>query len=152
MKTQNKFNYRPMNKKGVSMSGFTEGILFSLLFALCLGIVITEMNIKYNKTYDPSFGLTTNETYNSYVGYQDSFKTASGEGEVTTTSTGMTLSSSWQLIKTGSTIIWDFVTGGWVERLVTLAGLPVIVGNIFRLLYFLAVGYIIIKIFFRVKP
>jgi len=138
------------NKKGYSMSGWTEGILFSVLFVLILGIVIAGMNVSYGESY--SIGLNTNATQEAFTQYQDTIDAQIGSGDADFTSaSGLTLKSSWGIIKSGTSIIWSFLTGGWIEIIVGYMNLPPEVALIFRILYFLSIGFIILKILFKVK-
>ena len=138
------------NKKGYSMSGWTEGILFSVLFVLILGIVIAGMNASYGEIY--SIGLNTNATEQAFIQYQDTLKSQVGTGEADfSSSSGLTLKSSWGIIKSGTSIIWSFLTGGWIEIIVGYMNLPPEVALIFRILYVLSIGFIILKILFKVK-
>ena len=138
------------NKKGASLSGWTEGILFSILFIIVLGVVFAGMNASYGKSY--STGLNTNATEQAFIQYQDTINNQIGSGEADfTSSSGLTLKSSWGIIKSGTSIIWSFLTGGWIETIVGYMGLPPQVGLIFRILYYLSIGFIILKILFKVK-
>ena len=140
-----------MNKKGYSLSGWTEGILLSVLIVMILGIVITNMNGMYNK--DHQIGLGTNTTQNAYVDYQDTLQNQIGSGEAEfSADQGLTLKSSWGILKSGVNIIWNFLTGGWIETIVFYMKLPAEVAIIFRILYFLSIGFIILWILFKVKP
>ena len=139
------------NKKGYSLSGWTEGILLSVLIVLILAGIITNMNGMYNQ--DHQIGLGTNTTKNAYVDYQDTLQSqiASGEAEFSADQ-GLTLKSSWGILKSGVNIIWNFITGGWIETIVFYMKLPAEVALIFRILYFLSIGFIILWILFKVKP
>jgi len=138
------------NKKGYSLSGWTEGILFSVLFVLLLGIVISGMNAGYSKSYD--VGLNTNSTQQAFEDYQSTLDTQIGSGEADfTSSSGLTLKSSWGIIKSGTGIIWSFLTGGWIETIVGYMRAPPVLALIFRILYFLSIGFIVLKILFKVK-
>lgn len=139
-----------MNKKGAIISNFTEGILLSILLVLMLGIVISGMNYLYSKDYD--LGLGTNTSYNEFVNSQDSLSNQVSGGEATFTNDGLTLTSSWAIIKTVVSIIWDFITGGWIETIVSYIGIPIQVALVFRMLYFIALIFGLIYIWFRVFP
>jgi len=139
------------NKKGVTMSSWTEGILFSLLIVLILGIVVGGFNVMYGE--DNQLGLGGNTTESAFADYQGTLESEirGGEAEFDSTS-GMTLKSSWGIIKSATGIIWDFLTGGWIETIVMYMKLPSEVALVFRILYFLSIGFIILKILFKVKP
>lgn len=140
------------NKKGYSLSGWIEGILFSILFIAVLAIIIGGMNIKYSK--DNQLGIGANSTESALISYQGTLETQTKEGEATFTSTeGLTLKSSWGMIKNIIVIVWDFITGGWIETIIiNFLKLPPIVAIIFRTLYFISLGLIILTILFKIKP
>ena len=138
------------NKKAYSMSGWTEGILLSVLFVMVLGIVFAGLNSSYGESYD--IGLSTNATQEAFENYQDTLDAQIGSGEADfTSSSGLTLKSSWGIIKSGTGIIWSFLTGGWIETTVMYMGAPPELALIMRILYFLSIGFIVLKILFKVK-
>jgi len=140
------------DKRGYSLSGWVEGILFSILFVALLTIVIGGMNVKYGQ--DNQIGIGANTTESALINYQETLETQTKEGEATFTSTeGLTLKSSWGMIKNIIVIIWDFLTGGWIETIIiNFMKLPMIVAVIFRVLYFISLGLIILTILFKIKP
>ena len=140
------------NKRGASLAGWTEGIILSLLIVGAFALVITDMNGLYSQDYQ--IGLGTNTTSNEYVTYQDTLQeqVLGGEAEFDA-SQGLTLKSSWGMLKSSVTIAWNFITGGWIETIIIeYMGLPAILATSLRMLYFLSLGYIILKILFKVKP
>ena len=138
------------DKRGYSLGGWSEGILLSILAVMILGIIIGGMNLKYSQ--NNQLGLGGNTTESAFVDYQSTLEREISGGEaVFDAQSGLTLKSSWGIIKSGITIIWDFFTGGWIETIVAYMKLPTQVALIFRLLYFLSIGYIILKILFKVK-
>lgn len=141
----------PNNKKGATLTGWTEGILLSLLFVIILAGVIGNFNVIYNQSHQ--IGLGTNTTEMAMRDYEDTLQSQVEGGEVDFNSqTGITLKSSWGIIKQSVNIIWNFITGGWIEQTVEMMKLPVYVAVIFRILYFLSLGFIILKILFKVRP
>ena len=55
-----------MNKKGSSMSGWTEGILFVIIFmGILSGVVVVGMNADYGQTF--STGLGINESRSAFA-------------------------------------------------------------------------------------
>ncbi len=139
------------NKKGYSLGGWIEVILFSILFVAVFAIVIGGMNNRYGKDYQVGIGANTTES--ALINYQGTLESQTKEGEATFTSTeGLTLKSSWGMIKNIVTIVWDFLTGGWIETIVIYMKLPLIVALIFRVLYFISIGLILLTILFKVKP
>jgi hypothetical protein len=143
-----------MNKKGASLSGWTEVALMAALFITLIILLFANMNVKYDENYDGSFGLgnLANSTENSISGYQDTLQQSINTGESGTTSDGISLSTTWNIIKAGINTMWTFSTGGWIEISGGLIGLPVIVGRILRILFILSIGFIIIKLILKIKP
>jgi hypothetical protein len=131
------------------MSGWSEGILFSVLIVILFGGVVASFNGMYGKNNE--IGLGTNTTTEQFKDYQGTIAEQTEGGEVQFVSDGLTLKSSWNIIKSGISIIWNFFTGGWIETLVSYMKLPSEVALIFRVLYFISIGFIILKILFKVK-
>jgi hypothetical protein len=134
-----------------SLSGWTEGILFSILIVILFGSIVGSMNYMYGKNNE--VGLGTNTTSDNFADYQGSLATQTEGGEVQFTTDGLSLKSSWNIIKSIVTTIWNFITGGWIETIVVqYMQLPSVVAVTFRMLYFLSIGFIILKILFKVRP
>jgi len=132
------------------MGGWIAGVLFAVLIVILLGMSFGSMNDKYNQSYELE-GLATQETLDKLVDYQNTVDNELKEGEAGFTDEGISLSSSWSILSSVRTIVWSFVTGGWILTLVYYMGLPLIVGTIFRTLYFMSVVFIILKILFKIK-
>jgi hypothetical protein len=133
------------------MSGWFEGAIFALMFVLVLTGIVVIFNLDYGKSN--SVGLLTNDTMNDLIGYQTTAQNEIGSGEASFTSAaGMTLSSSWTLLKAAINIIWNFITGEWLEIVCTYMHLPSVVALLLRILYSLSMVWIIIKILFKVAP
>lgn len=139
------------NKRAVSLSGWSEAILLSLLAVLMIGIIVAGFNTLYDQDHD--IGINTDTIQENFEDYQETLSREITEGEAEFTSDqGLTLKSSWGIIKSGLAIIWDFMTGGWIETIVNYMKLPSTVALIFRILYFLSLGYVVLKILFKIKP
>lgn len=135
-----------------SLSGWTSGILLSILFVAMLGLVVGNMNHLYDQDYD--VGLGTNTTLTQLQAYQDTGQSQIEGGDVGfDAEQGITLSSSFGMAKQIGSIVWGFITGGWIETITTdFMKLPEIVGKIFRILYFISVILIFAYLFFKVRP
>jgi len=139
-----------MNKKAYSFSGWMEAIVFSVLIVLMFGLIFTDMNTIHDKDYN--LGLGTDSVTTEIYGLQDTLETKTKSGEVSFLQVvGMTLKSSWDIILSVVTVIWNFLTGSWVETVTGYMRLPPVVGLLFRALYFLSIGWIILKILFKVR-
>ena len=138
------------NKKGASsFEGWTEGVIFSIMFVIILGtIVLVGMNDLHNKNYEIE-GLETAAIQDKFESYQESQSEKLKGGDATFTSAvGLTVSTSWDVLLGALTMVMTFVTGGWVETLVAYLHLPSIVGYLLRGLWITALGFIILGILF----
>jgi hypothetical protein len=146
---------RNMNKKGASLSGWTEGAIGAMLILMCLGIVIASLNSQYGKNYDSGFGLPTSTTKTQFDAYQGQLQTGL-EGEASTNAiSGVSVVSSWGIIKGGISMMWDFLNGQWIRNSVNLLQLGdagTALGWGLTLLYIFSIGFILIKVLFKVKP
>lgn len=102
----------------VNISGWTEGILFTLAFVAILTVAISSMNLMYNQNYD--LGITDNSNASDlFVKYQDTAKEQAESGEVGFDATqGITLKSSYGMMMDALRIIWSFLTGGFIENII----------------------------------
>jgi hypothetical protein len=146
----------PKNKKAASLSGWTEVALLSVLLLIAIIAIVTSLNNQYEKNFDGSFGFATTNTLNDYKNYQETLKSSVKSGEADTNSQmGISLTSSWLMIKAGAEITWTFVTGGWIKNMIDLIGFGELSTNIIivlQILFVLSVGFIIIKLLLKVKP
>ena len=134
-----------------SFSGWIESILLIVLFTLLISGVVTNFNFLYGKNNNVNLGINT--TQDAFVNAQDSMQGQVTEGEATFTGTyGLNLLSSWSLIKQITKIVWNFISGTFIQTIATeFMGLPPEVALIFRLLYFMSILMIILYVLFRVK-
>lgn len=142
-------------KKGASLSGFTEGALGIILFLSVIAVIIISMNNTYNKTEDPTFGFSTNDTLAKYIDYQNKLQNATTTGVAQTNLFGLGLDTIWAMVQIGVTTTWTMLTGGWISNAVGLLQLGdsgKALALILRLLYIMAVGFIVIKLITKVKP
>jgi hypothetical protein len=135
------------------ISGWIEGILFSLAFVLILGVAVTNFNGLYGE--DHQIGLGTNTTADAFSNYQD---TAGGQitgGEVDFDSaSGITLRSSWGVVKNVFSIVSNFLTGGWIEDIASMTNLGEagqIYAKYLRIVWVLSLILAILYILFKVK-
>ena len=128
------------------MSGLWEGIILSLLFVVLFGTVLSYMNNQYDQDYETGLDTSGLDTFSSAVEAADS----ETGGEVTQTSEGLTLTSSWNMGKGIYTTIKSFITGSWINRLVTILGVPAVIGIVARILFLGMLIFALIKLFFKV--
>lgn len=142
-----------MNKKAQTLQGWSEGIIIAVLFVIIFGVIIAGMNGLYSKEHT-IVGLETGGIEDALESYQEGVEEKYRGGEASfLAQVGLTLKTSWDIIFSTMNLIWRFLTGGWIETITTdYMKLPVAVGLFFRMLYFLSVGFIVLKILFKVKP
>ena len=142
------------NKKGYSLSGWTEVALLTTLFMLLIIGVIAEFNVKYDENYDGTFGLTESltKTQGDLTNYQSTLEQSVKEGQASSSGLGLSLTTTWSIISAGSTIMWDFLTGGFIEQVGEMMRMPTAVIIIIRILFVLSIGFIILKLVLRIKP
>lgn len=144
-----------MSKKGASLSGWSEAAIGVTLVVLMMGIIIVGFNAKFSKNYNPTFGISSNATTQAFIDYQQTIETGL-EGEATTSSlTGISLGTTWSMIKSIVTVILDFVTGGWIENAIGLMQLGTAgtyLGFFLRILFMLSLGFIILRLILKVNP
>ena len=135
-----------------TFSGWFEGILLSLLFLLAFAAVIGGYNSYYgNVVTDSTLGLNVSGVQSAMTEYQNTLESAT-QGEAQYDSNGLSLLTSWKLIKGTGSLIWSVLTGGWLEALTNTAQLPPYFSLIFRILWFVSIGFIILTILFKIKP
>jgi len=144
-----------INKKGSSLSGWTEIAIGVIIFLGILAIVIVRMNSLYSETYNPTFNIVTNETLNSLKGYQGTLESGVAGETAVNIDTGISLSTLGNIIISAVTIMWGVVTGSWIENIIGLlhfgqAGTLLALG--LRILFVFSIGFIIIRLILKVKP
>ncbi len=140
-----------INKKAQTLQGWTEGIIIAILFVMAFGIVIVGMNDLYEKEHEIA-GLETGDLLTATESYQKGVEEKYRGGEASfLAQVGLTLKTSWDIIFSTMNLVWSFITGGWIETITDYMKLPPIVGLIFRMLYFLSIGFIVLKILFKVR-
>jgi len=135
------------------MSGMWEGIMLSLLFVILLTAVLGYYNAEYGQ--DNNVGLETDAWGTQFA---QTTNTAYGEtgGEVTQTSDGLTLASSWNMGKAIFGTLWDFLAGGWIRTIIVdilkiedTAGEAI--SFVLRTLFLGMLIFGLIKLFFKVS-
>jgi len=136
-----------------NISGWTEGIILSLVFVTVLGLVVAAFNVQYGK--DNSLGLADDTTEQLFINYQDTSETQIKGGEVEFDATqGITLKSSYGLTVDAISIAWTFISGGWIEKLAAMWGLGeagTAVAKGLRILYFLSLVFALLYALFKIK-
>jgi hypothetical protein len=135
-----------------SVSGWVEGALFSLLFLSVLGIVLAGFNLQYGQSY--SLGVTDNTTQQLFIEYQDTAEQQIRGGEVQfDAETGISLKNSYGLAVDAISIIWSFLSGGFIENIVSLLNLGAAgtaLATTLRILWFLSLVFALLYALFKV--
>jgi len=137
-----------------NISGWTEGILLTLAFVAILGVIFAAFNLDYGKNH--SLGLTDDSGAEQlFVEYQDTAEQQIKGGEVEFDATqGITLKSSYGMAKDAISIVWAFMSGGFIEKLVAMWGAGkagMILARIIRVLWFLSVVFALLYALFKIK-
>ena len=135
-----------------SISGWVEGILFSLLFVTVLGFIIINFNTMYSK--NENMGLTDNSTENLFLEYTSSSQNLTQGSDVAfDSSTGITLKSSYGMTRDAINIVWSFISGGWIEKIINLWNIGesgVALARTLRIIYFLSLVFALLYALFKV--
>ena len=138
-----------LNKRGATLGSWIGAIVLSAAFMIMLGVAMTSMNTDYSATYDPTVGLgdRSQDVIDNFEELESTVDTNLQEGEVYfLESIGLSLSTSWVILKVTWSTIGSFLTGGWIEQAALMAHIPAAFIGVLRLLFFLAIGFILIKL------
>lgn len=134
-----------------SISGWTEGILLSLAFVAILTLILMNFNVMYDQ--NNSLGLTDKSTQ-AFIDYNDQAKEQIEGGEVELgQDSGITLKSSYGITKDVIKIIWSFISGGWIEKIVDMWGLGeagTAIARVIRIIYFLSLVFALLYTLFKI--
>jgi len=141
-----------MNRKGATLEGWMQGIMLAVLFVIIFTtVVVTKFNEKYGGNYTIE-GLPTDTIQENFEEYQAGMGEKLQGGEASFTSVaGITLSTSWDILISTMSTIWYFIGAGWINTIVSYLRLPLIIAYILRGLFMVAIGFILLKILFKVK-
>jgi len=144
-----------MNNRGETMQGWTEGIAVAVLFVMVFSLIIVGMNELYSEDHEIE-GLPTDTFYNSLKTQQDSIEEKLIDADASFLgAVGLTVSTSWDVLTSVMGILWSFIAGSWIETIIIdymrMGEIGVPVNYVFRALFFLSIGFIILKILFKVR-
>ena len=139
------------NKQGEgTFEGWGEGMMFFVLFLLVFTIIIVSMNSIHDGEDYVVEGFDTSDIQESFGGYQESMEEKITGGEASFLSAvGLTLSTSWNILTSLFSMLMSFVTGGFIQTIISYLKLPDIVGFILRGLFITALGFIILRALFN---
>lgn len=135
-----------------NLSGWSEGIILTLTFVAVLGIVIANFNLLYDEEH--SLGFTDNSTEQLFIEYQSSSQEQLQGGDVAfDADQGITVKSSYGLVKDGTRVVTSFLTGGFIERAAEMIGAGeggMALARGLRILYVLSLVFALLYAFFKV--
>jgi len=141
-----------MNKRGSTLEGWMQGIMLAMLLIIILSVVVIPY---FNENHGGNYsieGLPTETIQENFEKYQEGMSEKLQGGEASFTSVaGLTLSTSWDIIISTLTTIWYFISAGWINTIIGYLHFPLIVAFVLRGLFLVAIGFIILKILFKVK-
>lgn len=136
-----------------NVSGWSEGILFTLAFIAVLGVVVAGFNSMYGQSN--SLGFTDNDTEQLFINYQDTAEQQIKGGEVEfDAQQGISLKSSYGLAKDAINIVWTFLSGGFIEEAINNWGLGTsgtILAKTVRIIWFLSLVFALLYALFKIK-
>ena len=137
---------------GSNLNTWLEAIIIFIGVIGIVGVIVSGMNGLYSKNNVTPFSDRTDSIMNDLTQYQNA--TAKNVYSGTPTflgSLGLSLSTSWSMLTGAFGIITDFLTGNIIRDTCNYLGFPAFIGVLLQLLYFFAIGFIILKILFRIN-
>lgn len=136
-----------------TISGWTEAILLTIAFVSVFGVIVASLNISYNK--NNNFDLTDDSgSEQLFIQYQDTAEQQIKGGEVEfSASEGITLKSSYGIAKDAISIVWTFLSGGFIEKVVSKWGIGesgTIIALSLRIIYFLSLVFALLYALFKI--
>lgn len=136
-----------------NVSGWTEGILLTFAFIAVLTIVIGSMNLTYDENYNVGF-TSGNDTEQLFINYQDTAEQQIKGGEVEfDAEQGLSLKNSYGLTTDAISIVWSFLSGGFIEEAVNSWGLGesgTALARAIRIIWFLSLVFALLYALFKV--
>ena len=144
------------NKQGATYGGWLEVILFLILFVGIIAIIGVNMNNTYEQDHDLTFGIVTEGTQddiNNLAAVFDNSTNKDGQTSMSSSFGTLILTTTPRMITATTSLIWTFVSGGFINSIVEAMNLGDYSGLIIvilKLLYFLSLGLILLKILTKV--
>lgn len=136
-----------------NVSGWTEGILLTLAFIAVLGLVVAGFNLQYGKSH--SVGFSDSETEQLFIDYQDTARSQIEGGDVEFDALqGISLKSSYGLAKDAISIVWTFLSGGFIEEAISnwnVGTAGTLFARAIRILWFLSLVFALLYALFKIK-
>ncbi len=141
-----------INKQGATMEGWMYGLMLAMVFVIIFSVVVLPgLNTTYSEDYNVE-GLPTESLESSLESVSGSMNEKIASGDVSFLGAlGMTLSTSWDMIVGVFQAIAIFLTGGWIMTICTMMKLPEMFAFLLIGIYNLAIGFIVLRIIFKVR-
>jgi len=137
-------------------TSWIELLLMVVLFVGAIGIIGMNLNQTYDKNADLTFGLQTNSTQLAVQKLQTTITNSTSEGQSSMTDFGIfKLTTLPTIIFAISSLLWDFVSGNFINSIVGLMQIGAytnMVIVVFKLIYWIAVAFVLIKLVTRMIP
>ncbi len=135
------------------VSSWTEGIIFSLMFLGILSLITVGFNNLYGG--NNSIPIADNSGAEGlFITYANTSQQQIEGGEVDfNAQQGITLKSSYGILKDVTKICWSFISGGWIEQIIgawNLGEAGTILAKGLRILYFLSLVFALLYGLFKV--
>jgi len=143
-----------MNKRGGTFGIWTEVIIFLALFLVVLGFMGADMNEKYGQNQDVTLGLNLSEQTSDLIEYKSTIINQSNSGGGITDFGIIKLTTLPSILYAGLNIIWTFLSGTFIYKVVAGMNLGVygnFIAIFFQMLYVIAVGFIFLKLILKVE-
>lgn len=136
------------------LSGWAETmVMFSLIVGL-MTLLFAGFNADYNKNYDVGINTTSIEENLKTKSNQGQEQILGGEANSNANSDAGILSTSIGIITGMGSMVWTFLTGGWIETVVGYLNIGLAGGKIalyIRILWVMSVIFAIAYTIFKVK-
>ena len=138
-----------MNKKGATFGSWIETLLIICLVGGSLALIGVGMNSMYGQNKDITYGIVTNDTLTQINSYQTSMQNDTTQGQSSISDFGIfKLATGARLITLSLTLIWDFVSGNFINNIVNLMNLgdySTILIVVLKAIYFITIGFILLR-------
>jgi hypothetical protein len=138
-----------MNKKGATFGSWIETLLIICLVGGSLALIGAGMNSMYGQNKDITYGIVTNDTLTQINSYQTSMQNDTTQGQSSISDFGIfKLATGARLITLSLTLIWDFVSGNFINNIVNLMNLgdySTILIVVLKAIYFITIGFILLR-------
>lgn len=144
---------------GENFSSWTETILMSIAALLVIIVIFGIMDLQYNQNI--SAGITgpqgirdNSSSWNNSIGNISSLINQTQSGTPQFNTLGVSLTTSWSMVITVMTLIFNFLGGGFINTIISalnLGAAGAILSTVLTTIWFLGLIFFIIYLLFKVK-